>query len=110
MIKQPLRKYFYFAVLWAGPALLFWCLRWGNSIRHMMIAIGVLIFMFSILIVYSCADRRKLYFVIPVLVIMNYFLIMPVENNYINKGGRLFETARRIQAYHNEIKKNGCVQ
>ena len=106
LFKPSLRRYVVLSIAWAMPAALFWCLRWGNSIRHMMIVFSVLIFLLSLTLVHWCSSRRLLYSITLIGILLNYFL-MPVEQYYVNKGGRLIETARSIQAYHNTIIKNG---
>lgn len=101
--NQTLRKYFYLAVLWSAPAVLFWCSRWGNSIRHMMIADVMVVFLLSIVIVHFI-DIKRWYICVIAVLILNYFLLMPVENRCVYRGGRLFESARKIEAYHDEIR------
>lgn len=106
LFNPSLRRYVMLAIAWAMPASLFWCLRWGNSIRHMMIVFSVLIFLLALTLIHCCPGRRKLYLIIGTAILLNY-VWMPVEHRYVNKGGRLIETARSIQAYHNTIMQNG---
>jgi hypothetical protein len=101
-----LRPYAILAVLWAAPAFLFWSLRWGNSVRHMMIAYSGLIFVFSVVLVHWIKNPHWLYIIITAMITANEILL-PVQSSNINMGGRLIESQRQVQAFYDRLSRSG---
>lgn len=107
LLHRPFRKYAILAVFWAAPAGLFWCSRWGNSVRHLMIADSVLIFLMALVLLYLCRNIKTLSWCVVVGIFLNY-LLMPADEFSINKGGRFLKTYKNVQAFHNKIRQKSA--
>jgi hypothetical protein len=62
------------ALLWALPPILFWGLKMGNSLRHMMCPFAALLFLPAITLVGLSKSARIRWATVAIVLIVNYFL------------------------------------
>lgn len=92
-------------VLWALPPILFWGLKLGNSSRHMMAAICVL--MFFVAVVLSGWIRGALRVSVVVLVLTLNYLLGPGDGDAISPTPTLHVLNREVQGYVNNLHDGG---
>jgi hypothetical protein len=61
-------------IFWALPLAAFWGLRLGNSARHMMMAMVVVLFYAVVVLSFLCKSNRKFFGILFLLIVLNYFL------------------------------------
>lgn len=92
-----------FVFAWSLPPILFWCLRTGNSVRHMMVSFSILIFFLAVVLVDMLSSRRNILVFGILAVFANYF-ISPDPTNLKSIRGRLLKNTislqNRIQQMH----------
>jgi len=62
------------AVFWALPLAAFWGLRMGNSARHMMMVMIVVLFYATVVLNSLCKSNVKFFSMVLSLIVLNYFL------------------------------------
>jgi hypothetical protein len=96
----------FLALLWGVPPILFWGLKMGNSVRHLMASCSVLIFLAAVVFVSIIKNMRWALPIIAVLLLLNYFT-SPEERLRFQSGGGLIKSRNDRQHMVDEIQKAG---
>jgi hypothetical protein len=105
-IDKRQRRYLLPAALWALPPILFWGLKLGNSARHMMAAIPVLLFVVAVVLVSRIRATVLRVAIVVLLVTLNYVL-GPPKGDSISPTSQLHALNSHIQEYVGNLHKGG---
>jgi len=100
------RKWALLALIWAGPAVVFWGSKTANSARHMLAAFSVLAFILAIVMVKVCRKPAIAYLAAILLIAINYFGTAATADT-VRPSGRLFESAILQQQHLNWLYSKG---
>jgi hypothetical protein len=100
------RRHLIMAALWALPPMLFWGLKLGNSARHMMAAVAVLLFLVAIVITSRIRVVTLRVAVVALLLTMNYVL-GPAKGNTISPTSQLHALNGHVQEYVDNLHRGG---
>jgi hypothetical protein len=100
------RRHLMLAALWALPPMLFWGLKLGNSARHMMAAVAVLLFLVAIVITSRIRVVALRVAVVALLLTMNYVL-GPAKGDTISPTSQLHALNGHVQEYVDRLHRYG---
>jgi len=92
--------------IWGLPAILFWSLREGNSIRHMMVSFSILIFFLAVVLVDIMSSPKKILIFGILAVFANYF-ISPSPADLKSLRGRLLKNTISLQSRVHQMHTAG---
>lgn len=106
ILDKRYRRHLVLAALWALPPILFWGLRLGNSARHMMAAVAVLVFLAAIVITSRLRTVVLRLAVVALLLTLNY-VFGPAKGDSISPTSQLHALNGHVQEYVDNLHRRG---
>jgi hypothetical protein len=106
LIRKKHLRILFLCLIWSLPAILFWSLREGNSIRHMMVPFSIITFFLAVVLTYIPFSPKTVLFIGLILIFANYF-ISPDPANLKSIRGRLIKNTIKLQEQINQMRSAG---